>query len=189
MVKKTYYMHENSIVESSDVGKGTRIWAFAHICKDASIGKNCNIGECSFIESGVSVGNDITIKNGVSVWEGVTIEDKVFIGPNVSFVNDLYPRSKKYYKDRPETLLKEGASIGANSTILCGIKVGKYAMIGAGSVVCEDVPDYALVYGAKAETKGYICACGKKIEISKKKICCICGLKYIIKPKGNLAKL
>jgi len=178
MVKKNrYYKHPNAIVESKNIGDKTRIWPFSHICKGAYVGKDCNIGECCYVESGVKIGNKVTIKNGVSLWEGVIIEDDVFIGPNAVFTNDLLPRSKKPYKIT-KTVLKKGATISANATIVCNVTIGKYAMVGAGAVVTKDVSDHELVYGIPAVFKGYVCECGKGLKITKKQSACSCGLKY-----------
>lgn len=176
-----YFIHPTALVETKKIGKNTRVWAFSHIMNGASVGSNCNIGDHSFIESGVKIGNNVVIKNGVSVWRGVTIEDNVFVGPNAVFTNDLVPRSKVFRKIVP-TRIKKGASIGANATLLCGIKIGSYAMIGAGAVVTKDVPDFALVYGNPAVLRGYICKCGLKLKRrSKKEISCSCGFKYRFK--------
>jgi len=159
------YIHERALVETKNVGKGTRIWAFAHIMQDVVIQENCNIGDHVFIESGVRIGKGVTIKNGVSVWEGVEIADNVFIGPNVVFTNDLFPRSprspdaSRRYRGKSwlaRTFIDEGASIGANATILCGIRLGRYCMVGAGSIITRDVPPYRLVYGCPARARGYV---------------------------------
>lgn len=159
-------IHQMAIVES-DIGEDTRVWAFAHILKGAKIGKNCNIGEHCYIESDVVVGNDVVIKNGVCLWDKVRIGDKVFIGPNAVFTNDIYPRTKAVSPDflLKETVIDEGASIGANATILCGIKIGKYAMIGAGAVVTKDIPDYALARGVPARIVGKVDINGHPVDI------------------------
>jgi len=140
-----YFVHERAWVESDNIGENTRIWAFSHIMKGAKIGTNCNIGEHCFIENGVSIGDDVTVKNGISLWDGIIIEDKVFLGPHSVFTNDIRPRSKSYNYIISKTIIKEGATIGANATILGGITIGKFAMIGAGSVVTKNIPDYTLV--------------------------------------------
>lgn len=151
----TYYKHPHSLVETENVGLGTRIWAFAHILPNVTIGKDCNICDHVFIESGVTLGDRVTVKCGVQLWDGVTLEDDVFIGPNATFTNDIFPRSKKYPTSFLKTLIKKGASIGANATILPGITIGANAMIGAGTVVLNDVPENAIVVGNPARIVGY----------------------------------
>lgn len=178
MSEKSFFAHPQSIVETSDIGNGTRIWAFAHVMKGVRLGANCNVGEHCYLESGVMVGDDVVIKNGVALWEGVIVEDRVFLGPNCVFTNDLFPRSK-VYNERIRTCVREGASIGANATLLCGIEIGQYALIGAGSVVTKSVPDFALVTGNPARLRGYLCRCGEKLKSSaQEQISCVCGLTY-----------
>ncbi len=140
------------------------MWAFAHVLKGAKIGSGCNIGDHSFVESGATIGDDVTIKNGVSVWDGVEIGDSVFVGPNVAFTNDTRPRSKVYHAEPVRTLILEGASIGANATILAGITIGKYAMIGAGAVVTKNVQDFELVVGCPAVHAGWVSKTGEKSD-------------------------
>lgn len=152
----SYFKHANSLCESSDIGDGTRIWAFAHVLPRASIGKNCNICDGVFVENEVVIGNNVTIKCGVQVWDGITIEDNVFVGPNVTLTNDPFPRSGDHLTAYPKTRICKGASIGANATILPGITIGEFAMIGAGSVVTRSVPAYAKVYGNPARIMGYV---------------------------------
>lgn len=172
------FIHTSAIVETDKIGEGSNIWAFVHILAGAKIGKNANICDHCFIENNVYIGDDVTIKCGVWIWNGVSIENKVFIGPNVTFTNDLLPRSKNKNYDKKETILMDGSSIGANSTILAGLKIGKYAMVGAGSVVTKDVSDFELVYGNPAIHKGYVCKCGEKLVLNKDEVVCLCGLKY-----------
>jgi acetyltransferase-like isoleucine patch superfamily enzyme/dTDP-4-dehydrorhamnose 3,5-epimerase-like enzyme len=143
------------LVESQSIGDETRVWAFTHILVGARIGRDCNICDHVFIENDVSIGDRVTIKCGVQVWDGITIEDDVFIGPNVTLTNDLFPRSKKYPDKFTRTVIRKGASIGANATILAGITIGQNAMIGAGAVVTKDVPPHAIVTGNPARITAY----------------------------------
>ncbi len=179
-------IHPTAEVHSKLIGKGTRIWQNCVVLEKARIGENCNINFNVFIENEVLIGNNVTIKSGVQIWDGIRLEDNVFIGPNVTFTNDSSPRSKQYPERFLETKLMEGASIGANSTILGGISIGKFAMIGAGSVVTKTVADYSLWYGNPAEFKAYICECGTKIN--EDLICTSCEKKYAIH-KGNLRRI
>ena len=149
-------IHPLSDVQSKNIGENTSIWQFCVILPHASIGNNCNICANVFVENNVKIGNNVTIKSGVQIWDGVTIEDNVFIGPNVTFTNDLIPRSgMKEWKMFP-TLIKKGATIGANSTIIANCTIGNYAFIGAGSVVTKDVPDHTVWYGNPAKHTGFI---------------------------------
>ena len=150
-----FFQHPNAIVESRNIGAKTRIWAFAHILPGAAIGAECNICDHVFIENDVTVGDRVTVKCGVQLWDGVRLEDDVFVGPNATFTNDKFPRSKRYPERFPETVVKKGASIGANATILPGITIGVNAMVGAGAVVTKDVPDYAVVAGNPARIIRY----------------------------------
>jgi UDP-2-acetamido-3-amino-2,3-dideoxy-glucuronate N-acetyltransferase len=145
-----YFIHKLACVETKNIGSGTRIWAFAHILPGAVIGRDVNICDHTFIENDVIVGNRVTIKCGVYIWDGVRLEDDVFVGPNAAFTNDRFPRSRQYLDKFPETIIKQGASIGANATILPGITVGRNAMIGAGAVVTHDVPDNSIMVGNPA---------------------------------------
>ena len=170
----SYFKHPHALVESSHIGKDTRIWAFAHVMKDAQIGENCNLCDHVFVESKVLIGNHVTIKNGVALWQGVILGDRVFVGPNAVFTNDKNPRIA-YHKEPEEflpTLVGEGASIGANVTIVCGVEIGRHAFIGAGAVVTRDVSDYAIVVGNPARQVGYMCECGNKVRPG---IACGCG--------------
>jgi len=162
-----YFIHPSAICESENIGPKTRIWAFAHVLQNAAIGEDCNICDYCFIENDVTIGSRVTIKNGISVWDGITIEDDVFLGPNCVLTNDLYPRSKAHHKENVRTLIKRGATIGANATIVCGITLGKYCMVGAGAVVTKDVPDFALVVGNPAKFKHWIGKLGEKLEFNK----------------------
>lgn len=149
-------IHPLSDVKSNQIGENTNIWQFCVIFPNSYIGNNCNICAHVLIENDVKIGNNVTIKSGVQVWDGVTIEDNVFIGPNVTFTNDLYPRSKVYPEHFERTIIKKGASIGANSTIVAGHTIGENAFIGAGSVVTKDIPANTIWYGNPAKFIGYI---------------------------------
>lgn len=151
-----YFKHSNALVESPNIGAGTRIWAFAHILPKAVIGADCNICDGVFIENDVIVGNRVTVKCGVQLWDGTTLEDDVFIGPNATFTNDILPRSRKPPESFAKTLVQAGASIGANATILPGVIIGAHAMVGAGAVVTKDVPVNAIVVGNPARITGYV---------------------------------
>lgn len=182
------YIHPTAIVETDTIGEATKIWAYTHVMKGVLIGKNCNIGDHTFIETGAVVGNYVTIKNGNMIWEGVTLEDGVFVGPHVFFTNDLYPRSprlpqaKKRYENRDwleTTLIRTGASLGAGAVILAGNRVGQFAMVAAGAVVTRDVPPYTIVAGNPARAKGWVCQCGMRLEfVDRKAVCKTCGLAY-----------
>ena len=180
MIHASAYIHPNALVEKDvTIGPGTNIWAFCHVLSGAVIGSDCNICDHTFIEGNVRVGNRVTIKSGVYLWDGIVVEDNVFIGPCAAFTNDKVPRSKQYPEQYPDLILGHGSSIGANATVLPGITIGKMAMIGAGSVVTHDIPDYALVYGNPAKHKGWVCQCGNKVVFPESDIgICDCGKKY-----------
>ena len=163
-----YFIHETSIVERDCIiGEGTRIWHFSHIMEGARIGRNCSIGQNVFIGRKVRIGNNVKIQNNVSIYEGVTLEDGVFCGPSCVFTNVFNPRSLVPRKDEfRKTLVMEGATIGANATIICGNTLGRFSFIGAGAVVTQDVPDYALVYGNPGKIAGWMCECGVKLSFS-----------------------
>ncbi len=183
---KDYYVHESSYVdEHCQIGKNTKIWHFSHIMSGAVIGSDCNIGQNVVISPNVILGNNVKIQNNVSVYTGVVCEDDVFLGPSCVFTNVINPRShisrKSEYK---KTILGKGCSLGANSTIVCGHTIGKYALIGAGSVVTKDVPDYALVKGNPARVSGYVCYCGEKLNFVNDAAACKCGKKYLKTTEG-----
>jgi len=158
MPEESVKIHPNALVESESIGAGTRIWAFVHILPGAVIGKDANICDHVFIENDVRIGDRVTVKCGVQIWDGARIEDDVFIGPNVTLTNDAFPRSKQYPEKYLQTIIKKGASIGANATILPGLTIGRSAMVGAGAVVTMDVPANAIVVGNPARIRGYASA-------------------------------
>lgn len=161
-------IHAWADVQSENIGEGTVIWQFCVILTNAVIGKNCNINCQVLVENDVVIGDHVTIKSGVQIWDGITVEDNVFIGPNVTFTNDLVPRSKKYPESFAKTLVRKGASIGANATIVAGNTIGEYALIGAGSVVTKDIPANTVWFGNPARQKGVIDEKGN-ITYTKKK--------------------
>ena len=181
MAEKEYFVHPSSYVdEDCSIGKGTKIWHFSHIMSGCTIGERCNIGQNVGISPGVKLGDGCKIQNNVSVYTGVECEDGVFLGPSCVFTNVINPRAfierKSEYR---RTLIKKGASIGANATIVCGHDIGKYAFVGAGSVVTKNVPDYALVYGTPARVHGYVCECGEALHFAgDTAVCGACGKKY-----------
>jgi len=177
-------IHPSSDVQSSHIGKDTTIWQFCVVLKEARVGQNCNINAQCFIENDVIIGDNVTIKSGVQIWDGIELEDNVFIGPNVTFTNDFLPRSKQYPKKFLKTLVKSNASIGANSTIVGGITIGKSAMIGAGSVVTKNVDNNTLVYGNPALFKAYICDCGQKLNADLK---CETCLKLFVEENNTIS--
>jgi UDP-2-acetamido-3-amino-2,3-dideoxy-glucuronate N-acetyltransferase len=158
------FVHERGLCESEDVGPGTRIWAFAHVLEGARLGVDCNICDGVFIERGAIVGDRVTIKCGVQLWTGVELEDDVFVGPNATFTNDPFPRNRQWLDQYPKTIVRAGASIGANATILPGIEIGRGAMVGAGAVVTRDVPPNAVVKGNPARISGYVRAGAPELE-------------------------
>ena len=157
------FIHKLANVKSKNIGTNTKIWQYSVILEGAKLGKNCNICSNVFIENDVVIGNNVTIKNGVQIWDSIKIEDNVFVGPNVTFVNDPTPRSKKRNeRGYIPTIIKNSASLGANSTIICGVTIEKFAMVGAASMITKDVGKNELWYGNPARLMGYVCECGKK---------------------------
>lgn len=152
----SFFCHPNALCESNQIGTGTKIWAFAHVLPGAVIGSDCNICDGVFIESNVQVGDRVTVKCGVQLWDGVRLGDDVFVGPNATFTNDIFPRSRQHLAEYPETVVEAGASIGANSTLLPGVRIGSGAMVGAGAVITRSVPPNAIVVGNPARIIGYV---------------------------------
>jgi UDP-2-acetamido-3-amino-2,3-dideoxy-glucuronate N-acetyltransferase len=195
MVQKEYYVHPGAEVSSeAHVGAGTRIWRQAHVREGASIGRDCNIGKGVYIDTHVRIGSRVKIQNSVSIFEGVTLEDGVFVGPHVCFTNDLFPRaitpagklkSAEDWQVTP-TLVRYGASIGAGAVIVCGVTIGRFALVGAGSVVTRDVPAHALVLGNPARSHGYVCRCARRLTDVREQEgklsgwCEACGQYYVL---------
>ena len=181
MNRRGYFVHESSYIdENVEIGEGTRIWYFNHILKDARIGRNCIIGQNVSIESGVTIGDRCKIQNNVSIYKGVVLEEEVFCGPSCVFTNVYNPRAfiERKAEFRP-TLVKRGATIGANATIVCGATIGRYALVGAGAVVKSDVPDYAIVAGVPARQIGWACKCGTTLKFGNgKAVCAYCANEY-----------
>jgi len=174
-MKNKFWAHETTeISPKAKIGPGTKIWQNSQVLKNSIIGKNCTIGHNCFIGSKAKLGNGVKLESNIDVWDLVTIEDYVFVGPSVVFTNDPNPRAKYSKKQYPEyghwlpTLIKQGSSIGANATIICGHTIGQWAFVGAGSVITKDVPDYALVVGVPAKQIGWICECGAKLRFASR---------------------
>ncbi len=188
--KRGVFIHRLALVESSSVGKGTRIWAFTHVMSGTVVGEHCNIGEQCYVETGAVIGDFVTIKNLTAIWKGVTIENNCFVGPGVRFTNDLYPRPGRAaaevdsHEDRwlVPTLVERGASIGAGAVILAGVTLGEYCMVGAGAVVTKSVAPYALVTGCPARQRGWVCRCGCSLRSMEpqtgKWVCSSCEATY-----------
>ena len=186
MEKDKYMVHESSYVDDDvEIGEGTKIWHFSHIQKGARIGRDCSLGQNVNIGNNVRIGNGVRIQNNVSVYEGVEIEDDVFCGPSCVFTNVTTPRAHfPVHGIYTKTLIKEGASLGANCTIVCGHTIGRSAMIAAGAVVTKDVKDYALMAGVPARRIGWVCECGKKLDVT---LNCACGRRYRL-AEGRLSE-
>ena len=191
-MEKNYFVHESSYVdEGCEIGEGTKIWHFSHIMSGCRLGKRCNIGQNVVISPGVVLGDGVKIQNNVSVYTGVVCEDGVFLGPSCVFTNVINPRAfierKNEYR---KTVVKKGASIGANATIVCGHDIGRYAFVGAGAVVTKSVPDYALVYGSPARIHGYVCQCGEKLHFENRGAACpVCGMNYEMNEKNDVKEI
>ena len=190
MIDPTAFMHPTAIVENDSIGARTRIYAFVHILAGAVIGADCNINDHCFIEGDVVLGDRVTVKCGNYLWDGLRIEDDVFLGPNVVYTNDITPRSRQHPDAFEQIVIERGASIGANSVLRGGITIGRYALVGMGSVVTGDVPAHALVYGNPARMQGYVCRCGQTLQPEKggeeERFSCACGLRYRRDPDAGL---
>lgn len=184
MADLSIFIHETAFVDDGAViGSGTKVWHFCHIMGGAQIGENCVLGQNVFVSGRARIGNNVRIQNNVSVYDLVVIEDNVFCGPSMVFTNVVNPRAevRRSTDEYSSTLVKQGATIGANATVVCGHTIGQYAFVGAGSVVTKDVPDYALVYGAPARAAGWMCECGEKITFGQgalTSICVKCNKRY-----------
>jgi UDP-2-acetamido-3-amino-2,3-dideoxy-glucuronate N-acetyltransferase len=179
--RKDVFVHESSFVdEPCEIGEGTKIWHFCHVMRDAKLGRNCSLGQNVLVAKGVVIGSNVKIQNNVSLYEGVTLEDNVFCGPSMVFTNVINPRSEIVRKSeyRP-TLVRRGATLGANCTIMCGHTIGAYAFVGAGAVVTKDVPAFALVLGNPARRAGWMCRCGVRLPSENPTPTCeACGARY-----------
>jgi UDP-2-acetamido-3-amino-2,3-dideoxy-glucuronate N-acetyltransferase len=176
-----FYVHPTAVIDQPcEIGEGTKIWHFTHVMAGARIGRNCVLGQNVIVASGVIIGNNVKIQNNVSVYSGVTLEDDVFCGPSAVFTNVVTPRShvSRKHEFKP-TMVRRGATIGANATVVCGHEIGAYAFVGVGSVVARDVPQYALVMGVPARLTGWMCQCGEKLIFeSEQVVCARCGTRY-----------
>ena len=182
---RLFFAHPQALIDTDEIGEGTRVWAFAHVTEGAKVGRDCNLGEHVFVEGGATIGNNVVVKNGVSIWSGITIEDDVFLGPHCVLTNDPNPRAN-LRKPAARTLIRAGASIGGNATILCGLSIGRFAFVGAGSVVLRPVPDYGLVVGNPARQIGWMCICAHKLPFSvrpaqrEQASCLHCGRTFVM---------
>ena len=207
MAKNNYWIHKSSEVQrGAKIGKRTKIWQNCQILKGAKIGEHCNIGHNCLISSKAKLGKGVKLESNIDIWDLITLEDYVFVGPSAVFTNDINPRAKYPKSKYPQygkwlpTFVREGATIGANATILCGISIGRWTMIGAGAVMTKDIPDYAIAVGTPAKLVGWVCECGNKLEFEKsslakasadkeKAICKFCKRKYIKKSEFKIKRI
>ncbi|HOO97911.1 MAG TPA: acyltransferase [Bacteroidales bacterium] len=191
-MKKEYFAHETAVIdEGCSIGKGTKIWHFTHVMKGAEIGENCNIGQNVVVSPGVKLGRNVKVQNNVSIYTGVICDDDVFLGPSMVFTNIINPRSRVVRRDNYETtIVEKGASIGANSTIICGNIIGRYSFVGAGAVVTKDVKPYALVVGNPARQTAWMSEYGHKLAFDNKgfAVCPESGERYILQ-NGTVSKI
>jgi UDP-2-acetamido-3-amino-2,3-dideoxy-glucuronate N-acetyltransferase len=188
------FIHPTALVETRQIGPGTKVWAFTHVLDGVSIGSNCNIADHCYIESGVVIGDNVTIKNANMLWEGVRLEDGVFVGPNVVFTNDLFPRSPRIEQARERyaskqwlvpTLVEEGAALGGGAVLIAGVTVGAYALVAAGAIVTKDVPSHALMVGNPARFAGWVCECGEPLPGTDGEAPCRrCGRRFVHTDSG-----
>ena len=191
----SYFAHETAVVDDgARIGEGTKIWHFSHISPEAEVGKNCSLGQNVFVANHVKIGNGVKIQNNVSVYEGVILEDFVFCGPSMVFTNVRTPRSafpRNTSEDYATTLVKYGASIGANATVVCGVTIGEWAFVAAGAVVTKDVAAYALMAGVPARRIGWTCECGKRlpaVELRAPSRCVECARRYTLEAAERIVK-
>jgi UDP-2-acetamido-3-amino-2,3-dideoxy-glucuronate N-acetyltransferase len=182
-------VHPAGLCESEHVGEGTRVWAFAHVLPGARIGRDCNICDGAFVEGRAVLGDRVTVKNGTLVFDGVVCEDEVFLGPNVLFTNDLRPRAaiRRTGDELLSTVVRRGASLGAGVVVVCGVEIGSHAFVAAGSVVTRDIPAHAFVAGNPARLKGWVCACGNRLDGDLR--CVECGTRHERSAGDGLAPL